>query len=425
MAMTSTTAIGKGPFTQAANFERNLDRLAQVAVHAGLGLAPGQQLVMTATLDAIPLARRITEQAYKAGASLVTTLFTDEESTLLRFRHGPEASFDAAASWLYEGMAQAFRSGAARLAITGSDPSLLSKEDPEKVSRVNRATSKAYRPALELITRHEINWTIVACATPAWAAAVFPDPPQDEALARLWDAIFAASRVDRPDPVAAWKEHDANLHACAGRLNEKRYSALHFRGPGTDLRVGLADDHLWLGGGTTAGNGRYCIPNMPTEEVFTTPHKDRVEGRVTSTKPLSYQGTMIEEISVRFEAGQIVEAHATRGDQVLQRMIETDEGARRLGEVSLVPHSSPIASSGLLFMNTLFDENAACHIALGQAYSTCLRGGDSLTQEQLASRGANSSLIHVDWMIGSNRIDVDGIGAAGDAEPVMRAGEWV
>ena len=302
--MTRNTALAQEPLSQKPEFEQNLDRLAEVAVRVGLGLAPGQELVMTATLDAVPLARRITEHAYKAGASLVTTLFTDEQSALLRFRYGPDASFDAAPSWLYEGMAQAYRNGAARLAITGNDPSLLSKEDPEKVSRVNRATSKAYRPALELIMRHEINWTIVACATPAWAAAVFPDLPPDEALARLWDAIFAASRADQPDPVAAWKEHDANLHARANRLNEKRYSALHFRGPGTDLRVGLADDHLWLGGGTTAGNGRYCIPNMPTEEVFTTPHKDRVEGRVTSTKPLSYQGTMIEEISVRFQAGQ-------------------------------------------------------------------------------------------------------------------------
>jgi aminopeptidase len=423
--MNSTTGFSKKHFPPTAEFERNLDRLAEVAVHAGLGLASGQELLVTATLDTISLARRITEHAYKAGASLVTTLFTDEESTLLRFRHGADSSFDAAASWLYEGMAQAYRGGAARLAITGSDPSLLAKEDPEKVSRVNRATSRAYRPALDLIVRHEINWTIVACATSAWAAAVFPNLPQDEALTRLWDAIFAASRADQLDPVAAWKEHDANLHVRASRLNEKRYSALHFRGPGTDLRVGLADDHLWLGGGTTAGNGRYCIPNMPTEEVFTTPHKDRVEGRVTSTKPLSYQGTMIEQISVRFQAGQIVEAHAARGNQVLQRMIETDEGARRLGEVSLVPHSSPIASSGLLFMNTLFDENAACHIALGQAYSTCLKEGDSLTQEQLASRGANDSLIHVDWMIGSNRIDVDGFNVGGNSEPVMRAGEWV
>src|SRR5271169_827375 len=423
--MTSTIAIPKMPIAQDPEFEKNLDRLAEVAVRSGLGLAPGQELLMTATLDAIPLARRITEHAYKAGASLVTTLFADEESALLRYRYGADATFDAAASWLYEGMAQAYRNGAARLAITGSDPSLLSKEDPEKVSRANRAMSKAYRPALELITRHEINWTIVACATPAWAAAVFPDLPQDEALARLWSAIFAASRADQLDPVAAWKEHDANLHARASRLNDKRYSALHFRGPGTDLRVGLADDHLWLGGGTTAGNGRYCIPNMPTEEGFTTPHKDRVEGRVTSTKPLSHQGTMIEEISVQFQAGRILEPRPARGNEVLQRMIETDDGARRLGEVALVPHSSPIASSGLLFMNTLFDENAACHIALGQAYSTCLKDGDKLTPEQLASRGANSSLIHVDWMIGSNRIDVDGTSAAGDSEPVMRAGEWV
>jgi aminopeptidase len=423
--MAESTAVAKNRFIDTPEFDRNLDRLAEVAVTVGLGIAPGQELVMTATLDAVPLARLITAHAYKAGASLVSTLLTDEELTLLRFRYAPDASFDAAPAWLYEGMAQAFRKGSARLAITGNDPSLLSQQDPEKVSRMNRATSKAYRPALELIARHEINWTIVACATPAWAAAVFPNLSRDEALARLWEAIFAASRADQTDPVAAWKKHDADLHARAERLNEKRYSALHFRGPATDLRVGLADDHLWLGGGTTARNGRYCIPNMPTEEVFTTPHKDRVEGRVTSTKPLSYQGTMIEDISVRFEAGRIVEAHAARGEQVLRRMIETDEGARRLGEVSLVPHSSPIASSGLLFMNTLFDENAACHIALGQAYSTCLKNGDSLTPEQLASRGANESLIHVDWMIGSNHIDVDGISAEGNSMPVMRSGEWV
>jgi aminopeptidase len=380
---------------------------------------------MTATLDAVPLVRRITEHAYKAGAALVTTIYGDEEAALIRFHHAQDASFDAAPAWLYEGMASAYRDGAARLAIAGNDPSLLSKEDPEKVSRVNRATSKAYRPALEFISRHDINWTIVSYATPAWAAAVFPDLPKDEALARLWHSIFAASRADQADPIAAWKKHDANLHASAARLNEKRYSALHFRGPGTDLKVGLSDGHLWLGGGTMAHNGKYCIPNMPTEEVFTTPHKDRVEGHVTSTKPLSHMGTMIDEIRVKFAGGKIVEAHASKGEQVLQRMIETDEGARRLGEVSLVPHSSPIASSGLLFMNTLFDENAACHIALGKAYSSCLEGGDTLSPEQLAARGANDSLIHVDWMIGSNHIDVDGISASGEAEPVMRSGEWV
>ncbi len=270
-----------------SDFEQNLDRLAEVAVESGLGLAPGQELVLTATLDAVPLARRITEHAYKAGASVVTALFTDEEASLLRFHNAADGSFDAAPAWLYEGMAQAYRSGAARLAITGNDPSLLSREDPEKVSRLNRATAKAYRPALELIARHEINWNIVACATPAWAAAAFPDLPAEEALAKLWSAIFAASRVNQADPVSAWKVHDANLHARADYLNERRFAALHFRGPGTDLRVGLADGHLWLGGGTTASNGRYCIPNIPTEEVFSMPHKDRVDGHVTSTSSRS------------------------------------------------------------------------------------------------------------------------------------------
>ncbi|MGA8529171.1 MAG: aminopeptidase [Acidobacteriaceae bacterium] len=418
----SATAIAETSIPT-RDFEQKLDRLAEVAIRSGLGLAEGQELVMTASVEALPLARLITKHAYKAGASLVTTLFTDEESTLLRYRYGAEATFDKAAGWLYEGMAAAYKSGAARLAITGGNPSLLSKEDPEKVGRANRAMSKAYRPALELITRHDINWTIVSAATPAWAAAVFPDVPGDQALGRLWDAIFAASRADQSDPVAAWKTHDEKLHMWAERMNAKRFATLHFKGPGTDLKVGLADDHLWLGGGTEAHNGRYCIPNMPTEEVFTTPHKDRVEGTVTSTKPLSHQGTLIEKIQVRFEGGKIVEAHAARGEQVLQRMIETDEGARRLGEVSLVPASSPIAASGLLFLNTLFDENAACHIALGQAYSTCLKDGDTLTPEQLAAKGANDSLIHVDWMIGSEKIDVDGITAAGKTEPVMRAGE--
>ena len=422
--MTTGNVAAKGRFTESEEFARKVDKLAEVAVRVGLGLEARQEMVMTATLDQLLLARRITEHAYKAGAAVVTTIFADEQSALLRFHHAQDYSFDAAPAWLYEGMAQAYRGGAARLAIAGGDPALLAKEDPEKVSRLNRATSKAYRPALELITRQEINWTIVSGATPAWAAAVFPDLPAEQALEKLWNAIFAATRLDKADPVAAWKEHDANLHARAERLNEKRYAALHFRGPGTDLRVGLADGHLWDGGGSTAQNGVYCIPNMPTEEVFTTPHKGRVDGRVTATKPLSHQGTMIEGISVRFEGGRIVEAHASRGQQVLEKMIDTDEGARRLGEVSLVPHSSPIAASGLLFLNTLFDENAACHIALGQAYTMCMKDGEKLSKEDLAARGANESLIHVDWMIGSNRIDVDGITASGEAEALLRAGEW-
>jgi aminopeptidase len=404
--------------------EEKLDLLAQVAVRVGLGLKAGQELLMTASLDALPLARRITEQAYRAGASLVTTLYTDDEAALMRYRFAPDESFDHAAKWLYDGMGTAFKSGAARLAIAGGNPALLANEDPAKVGRANRAVSQAYRPALELITRHEINWTIVASATPAWAASMFPNDTPDVALAKLWEAIFQTTRINNDDPVAEWKRHDATLQSRAAFMNEKRYAALKYRGPGTDFTLGLADDHLWLGGGTTAGNGLYCIPNMPTEEVFTTPHKDRADGTVTATKPLSHQGTMIEGIQVRFEKGRIVEAKATRGQEVLQRLIDTDDGARRLGEVALVPHSSPIAASEMLFFNTLFDENAASHIALGQAYTSCLRNGDKLTPEELAAKGANDSLIHVDWMIGSGHLDIDGVTASGTIEPLMRQGEW-
>jgi aminopeptidase len=421
MDMTSTMA----PIAKQQTFEQQLDQLARVAIEVGLGLQSGQELVMTAPLDAVPLARRITKHAYRVGASLVTTLYGDDEASLMRYRFAPDTAFDHAATWLYDGMGAAFKSGAARLAITGANPLLLSNEDPDKVSRANQAVSKAYRPALELITRHAINWTIVASATPAWAEAMYPDDAPEAAFSKLWEAIFSTTRINVDDPVSNWKAHDAGLHKRAGFMNEKRYAALQYRGPGTDFRLGLADDHLWLGGGTTAGNGVYCIPNMPTEEIFTTPHKDRADGTVTASKPLSHQGTMIEGIQVRFERGRIVEAHATRGEEVLRKLIATDDGAGRLGEVALVPHSSPIASSGLLFFNTLFDENAASHIALGQAYTSCLREGDKLSKEELAAKGANDSLIHVDWMIGSDKLDIDGIAISGAAEPLMRGGEWV
>jgi aminopeptidase len=408
----------------ARSFPEKLDLLAQVAVKVGLGLREGQELVMTAPLEALPLVRRITEHAYKAGGSLVTALLSDEESTLMRFEHGREPTFDKASGWLFAGMANAFRSGAARLAIVGENPALLSRQDPEKVARANRARSQAYQPALELIAGFDINWTIASFATPSWAKVVFPDDPEEMAVARLWHGIFAASRIDTVDPIAGWAQHNRDLKQRSDYLNGKNYAALHFKGPGTDLKVGLAEDHVWAGGATLAKNGIVCNPNIPSEEVFTTPHKARVDGRVTSTKPLSYQGTMIEEIAVTFEGGRIVEAHARTGLEVLQKVLETDEGARRLGEVALVPHSSPISAGGLLFYNTLFDENAASHIALGQAYAKCIRNGGSMTPEELAGKGANRSLIHIDWMIGSGQVDVDGIRADGGTEALMRKGEW-
>jgi aminopeptidase len=301
---------------------------------------------------------------------------------------------------------------------------MLANEDPDKVARANQATSRAYRPALEKITGFDINWNIVPYPSPSWARLVFPDVPEDEAVRRLAAAVFAATRVYTADPIAAWKAHNAELKARWTWLNGLRFDALHYTGPGTDLTIGLADDHRWKGGASQAKNGITCNPNIPTEEVFTTPHRDRVEGHVRSTKPLSHQGTLIENIEVRFEAGGIVEAHATRGEAVLNRVLDTDEGARRLGEVALVPHSSPISATGILFYNTLFDENAACHIALGQCYADCFVGGTKMSPDEIAARGGNSSMVHVDWMIGSAEIDIDGIAANGDRVPVMRRGEW-
>ena len=411
----------------ALSFEQKLDRLAEVAIKVGLGLKEGQELVLTAPTDALPLVRRITEQAYKAGAKLVTTFFADDALTLARYQFAPEESFDYAPTWYYDAIAAAFKSGAARMAVAGANPALLAAEDPNKVSRANVAVSKAYKPAMELITRHEINWTIVAAATPAWAALVFPNYPPELALDKLWDAIFFTSRITHADPVAQWKEHGANLKKRVDILNAKRFHSLRFHSDdgATDLTVGLADQHLWAGGGTTAGNGIYCQPNIPTEECFTTPHKDRVNGTVTASKPLSHQGTLIENIRCTFKDGKIVSATATAGEAALNKLISTDEGARKLGEVALVPHNSPIAQSGILFWSTLFDENAASHIALGQAYSTCLIGGEKMSNDQLAALGANESLIHVDWMIGGPTMNVDGLSTDGTAEPLMRAGDWV
>jgi len=405
--------------------QERLDRLAHIAVRVGLNLKRGQDVIVTAPVEGVDLARLVVKHAYEAGAGLVTVLYDDEEATLLRYKHAANASFDKAPGWLHDGVAKAYEQGAGRLAIRGGNPSLLAGQDPAKVSRVNRAQSIAAKPMMERITGFDINWTIVPYASAAWARAVFPEASETTAVRKLWNALFMTTRVDADDPVAAWSEHNKQLARRSKWRNQRSFASLHFKGPGTDLTVGLGDGHVWCGGAERAKNGIVCNPNMPTEEVFTAPHKDRVEGTVTATKPLSYMGTLIEEIAVRFEKGAIVDAKAKKGGDVLHKVLETDDGARRLGEVALVPYTSPISKSGLLFYNTLFDENAASHIALGQAYTSTFKDGAAESPARLAGRGANRSLIHIDWMIGSNKVDVDGIAADGSAEPVMRGGEWV
>ena len=402
----------------------HIDRLAELSVKTGLALQPGQDLMITAPIEALPLVRRITDYAYKSGAGVVTPIFSDPEMVLSRYRNALDTSFDQAANWLYDGLGAAFDNNTARLAIVGDDPMLLANEDPEKVGRVNKANSQALTPARERITRFDINWNIVAWPGLAWAKRMFPDLPENEAQAKLAEAIFSASRVNVSNPIEAWNNHNKNLRKRSNWLNQQNFASLHFSGPGTDLTVGLADGHEWMGGASLARNGITCNPNIPSEEVFTTPHCMKVQGKVSSTKPLSHQGTLIDNICVKFEAGSITEAHASKGEEVLLKVLDSDEGARRLGEVALVPHSSPISQSGLLFYNTLFDENAASHIALGQCYSKCFKGGENVSKDEIIKRGGNSSMIHIDWMIGSEEINVDGMNSNGAAIPIFRNGEW-
>ena len=405
--------------------ENKIDKLANLAVKRGVGLQKGQNLLITAPIESLPLVRKIAEHAYKEGASIVTPLFTDSDITLSRFKYAPDESFDSATDWLFNGMGEAFDNNTARMAIAGDDPMLLSQMDPDKVSRANKAMAKAYKPARERITEFKINWNIVSWPGSAWASRVFPDLPIEEAIVKLADAIFDASRASVEDPIQAWDDHNEQLRIKTDWLNEKNFAALQYNGPNTNLRVGLADEHEWMGGASKAQNGIICNPNIPSEEVFTTPHAYKVDGTVSSTKPLSYQGTLIDNIKVTFKDGKIIEAHASKGEEVLQKVLKSDEGASRIGEVALVPHSSPISQSGIIFYNTLFDENAASHIALGQCYSKCFKGDLDLSKEEISKRGGNSSMIHIDWMIGSDQIDVDGIDQTGNQVPIFRKGEWV
>ena len=403
---------------------KELDKLAELSINTGVALQAGQDLIITAPLEAAPLVRRLAHHAYKAGAGLVTPLYTDPEVVLARYENAPKDSFDKATDWLFDGMAHAFDKNTARLAIVGEDPMLLSKQDPEDVSRANKAVSKASSPLRERITRFDVNWNIIAWPGVQWAKRVFPNLSEEDAQMALADAIFKASRVATPDPINAWAVHNRNLRERTEWLNSQNFSALHFYGEGTDLTVGLAVGHEWMGGASLARNGVTCNPNIPSEEVFTTPHALNVNGFVKSTKPLSYQGTLIEDIAVTFKDGSIVKAVASKGEEVFLKLLDTDEGARRLGEVALVPHGSPISESNILFYNTLFDENAACHIALGQCYSKCFKDGDKLSKDEVVTRGGNSSMIHVDWMIGSKVMNIDGLDAHGGATPVFRNGEW-
>jgi aminopeptidase len=404
---------------------------AELIVRVALNLRPGQRLMIIGPLayggvshEAAPLVRHVTESAYRAGARYVEAVWGDESLTLTRFAHAPRDSFDDFSRWLPKALVDHVDAGDATLSIFANDPDLLAGQPTDRVTSMQRTSSRALQPFRERISRNDINWAVVAAASAKWAAKVFPALTPDAQVARLWETIGRLCRLDHPDPVVAWQQHITALAARAAHLNARQYSALRYTGPGTSLTIGLPKGHIWISARSDARNGIPFTANIPTEEVFTMPHKDRVDGVVRSTKPLSYGGTLIDNFSIRFEGGRAVSVSAERGEEMLRQLVETDAGSARLGEIALVPHSSPVSQSGLLFYNTLFDENAASHVALGSAYKFTLRGGDEMDEATFEQAGGNMSTTHVDFMIGSGELDIDGVLENGAAEPVMRKGEW-
>jgi aminopeptidase len=407
-----------------------LQKYAEAIVKVGLNLRAGQRLIITLAVargvphQFAPLVREVAKAAYAVGAKYVDVIWGDEEMLRLRAEHAPRDSFGEYSTWQVDAIMRMMENGDALLSISGANPDLYNGIDPEVVGAIQKTHLQNFGRVTAKVTTNAVNWCVVAAAGEAWAKKVFPDLPVDEAQEKLWKAIFETARIDRPDPIADWKQHIANLSKRAKYLQAKQYTALHYSAPGTDFTLGLPNGHLWISAQSMAQNGVAFTANMPTEEVFTLPDRNRADGVVTSTFPLSDGGSLIEDFQVTFEKGRVVKVTAKKGEAALQRLVDTDEGSHRLGEVALVPASSPIAQRGHLFYNTLFDENASCHIAIGRAYRFTLTGGVELTDDEFLAAGGNTSLNHVDFMIGSPRMNIDGVKQDGSHEPIMRQGEW-
>jgi aminopeptidase len=408
-----------------------LRKYAEAIVKVGLNLRAGQRLIITnATARGVPPAGRalvheVAKAAYTAGARFVDVIWGDEEMLRIRLQNAAVDSFDEYPKWHVNGIMDIIRNGDALLSIYANDPDVYNGLDSERVGAIQKSHLQNYQEIGIQVSRNAINWCVVASGAPAWAKKIFPDLAEEKAEEKLWQAIFETTRATQPDPVAAWQEHIRNLRKRADYLQAKKYSALQYKSEKTDLTLGLPRGHKWISAQSLAENGVVFTANMPTEEIFTLPDRHRADGTVHATLPLSYGGNLIEDFSVTFESGRIIKVHAKKNEAILQKLVDTDEGSTHLGEVALVPASSPIARRGHLFYSTLFDENASCHIAIGRAYRFTLIGGEELNDEEFNAAGGNTSLNHVDFMIGSPQMDIDGITEDGRREPVMRAGEWV
>lgn len=407
------------------NFNENLKKYARLIAETGVNVQDNHTVVLQISVDQAPLARLITEEAYRLGAAEVIVQWSDEtiqreflaHAATDRIENVPQYKIDQTDDWIAK--------GASRISVVSSNPDALAGVDAQRVAAFQAANGKALVNLRKATQANKVSWTVVAAASEGWAAKVFPElATSEEQVDALWNEIFKTTRIYEENPVIAWDIHDKKLQEKAAELNEQQFTALHYTAPGTDLTIGLPKNHLWEGAGSYNARGEEFMANMPTEEVFTAPDSRRVDGYVSSTKPLSYAGTIISGMKFTFKDGKVVDFSAEQGEEALKNLLAIDEGAKHLGEVALVPDPSPISQSGLIFYNTLFDENASNHLAFGSAYAFNLQGGTKMSEEELAEAGLNRSQTHVDFMVGSDKMNIDGIKEDGTIVPVFRNGDW-
>jgi len=396
-----------------------LSKYADIAIQVGIALEPGDRLLVQSSLDAAEFTRMIVERAYAAGASNVDVFWNDDAVSRARFEHGTEAASEAISSLSHARLA-AHEAGDKRLVVFANDPNAMAGIDPARLADFQKVNTQAMEPVVRAMSSLQRAWSIVAAPTEAWAKLVFPDLAANEAIEAMWQAIFRACRADQDDPVAAWRSHVAELSARAAHLTSRGYTALRYEGPGTDLRLGLPSETRWAGGNSESD----FVPNIPTEEVFCGPDRMVGEGTVTATKPLSLYGNLIDGFSFELSDGKIVSATAEKGQGVLDQLLATDDGSVRFGECAMVPMSSAVAAEGLIWNNTLYDENDGCHIAIGRAYPINIEGGTTMSPDELESAGLNQSTTHVDFVVGSPDLNVYGVRADGTEEPIISGGEW-
>lgn len=403
-----------------------LEKYAKLVVKVGVNLQPDQILVINSPIECADFARVMAAEAFKAGAHDVVVSWGDELLAHSRYEHGSKGLFTEFPEWRQKFYTDYAEQGAAFVSIAARNPEIFQDIDPEKLKLSQQAAGAALLEYRERLMNNQNTWCVVSIPTTGWAQKVFPELATDEAVAKLWEAIFATVRIDAANnPVEAWQDHIAFLQKAAKFMNDHDFASLHYQNSlGTDLTVELPEGHIWAGGAEKAATGVDFAANMPTEEVYSLPKRDGVNGTVVASKPLIYNGNLIDGFKLVFKAGKVVDFSATKGEQILKDLLATDEGSSYLGEVALVPYDSPISQSGILFYNTLFDENAACHLALGKAYPTCLKGGEAMDSVTLLQHGVNDSLVHEDFMIGTRDLSIIGTTRSGEKVTVFANGNF-